>query len=243
MPCIGLWWWLVLGLSTHPHYPTLLAHLKTFPTAFPPKLLDLGTCLGQDLRKLIRDGVPSEYLYGSDLFPGYEAVGHSLFRDSETFKNRFITADIFDESVSSPLTKTEGTWDVISVFMFLHAFDKNHQVLACRRILKLLKREKGSTVIGAQSASVNAGEEHLKAPFLKEGVEKVVFRHSKETFRELWEEAARLEDVEVSIEVEYRPRFELGEEEEVQGDTEGQKFWKAKNASDQRRMFFLVERV
>jgi hypothetical protein len=37
---------------------------------------------------------------------------------------------------------------------------------------------------------VKAGEEMLKAPFLKKGVEKPVFRQSKETFNQMWEEVA-----------------------------------------------------
>jgi hypothetical protein len=79
-PCFGLFWWLVLGLSTHPHYSGRLSHLKT-PHSSPTKFLDLGTCLGQDARKLIHDGIHPSSVYGSDLFPAYENAGFSLFKD------------------------------------------------------------------------------------------------------------------------------------------------------------------
>ena len=92
--------------------------------------------------------------------------------------------------------------------MFLHAFDWKDQVRPCKRILKLLSPKPGGMVIGGQTDSVKAGEEKLKAPFLKEGFETLVFRQSKETFKRTWEEVTESEGVKLKIWVEYRPRYE-----------------------------------
>lgn len=70
-------------------------------------------------------------------------------------------------------------------------------------------------VIGAQSGSTKSGKVTIKAPFLREGAEKV-FRHSKESFREMWEEVVEREGVTLEVWVEYTPRYELGEVEEEQ---------------------------
>lgn len=89
--------------SLHPPlYPDLLSHLKT-PHSPPTKFLDLGTCLGQDTRKLIHNGIPSSSIYGSDLFLAYETAGFSLFKDEEKMKGHLITADIFDLNPESAL--------------------------------------------------------------------------------------------------------------------------------------------
>ena len=46
-----------------PAYPEVLERLKTKDEKF----LDLGCCLGQDLRVLLAAGVPGQKLYGADL--------------------------------------------------------------------------------------------------------------------------------------------------------------------------------
>ena len=161
----------------------------------PTKLLNLDTCFGQNLRKLVYDGAPLQAVYGADLFADYERVGHALFRDANTFENRFIAGDLFDEDASSASRRTEGTWDVISVTMFLHVFDWDLQVRACKCILRMLSKKPGSLVIGAQTGSVKLGELVLKLPLVAEGERKTVFRQSSETFKQMWEVVGREEDV------------------------------------------------
>ena len=185
-PCVGEFWFVNLGLSLHPRYNALLTRLRTQDP--PTKFLDLGTCLGQDLRKLVVDGVVSpDVLYGFDYFAEYEDAGHRLFRDADRFRGRFIAGDLFDESPDGALEKTAGSWDVVNVTMFLHMYDWPTQVRACKRILKLLVKRKGSMVVGAQTGSVHAGDFHLKPPLVAEGEERTLFRHNLETFRQMWE--------------------------------------------------------
>jgi hypothetical protein len=243
MPCIGLWWWLVLGLSRHPKYPDVLALLKSHSASSPRAFLDLGTCVGQDVRKLIYDGVPLECAYGSDLLGGYEGVGHALFRDEEKMRGHFIEADIFEDAPDAPLVKTRGSWDVITINMFLHGFMWDEQVSACKCILKLLKPQPGSVVIGMQSASTKSGVVTLGPPYLSGGT-KDVFVHDTESFRKMWEEIGQSEGVELKIDVGYQPELNLAKTADGEpGPTEQRSRFFPKTEGEQRRMLFSIERA
>lgn len=207
----------------HPLYPTLLNQLKGNPTA---RFLDLGTCLGQDVRKLIYDGASPAQLYGSDVFPEYEAAGYALWRDQDRFPNHFIPADIF--ATDGALAKTEGTWDVVSIFMFLHVWDLAGQKRACKRILRLLKPQPGSFIIGGQTGSVSPREFQLRPPFVAPGEVKTVYRHSTETFRKMWTEVGTEESANLDIWVEYEDKKGGGGKTFFGGD-------------DNRRFFFLIK--
>ena len=234
-PCVGEFWFVNLGLSLHPRYDALLTRLRTQDP--PTRFLDLATCLGQDLRKLMMDGVSPEVLYGSDYFAEYEDAGHQLFCDADRFQNHFIAADLFDESPESALGKTAGSWDIVNIFMFLHLYDWAFQLRACRQILKLLVRKKGSMVIGAQTGSTQAGDFHLKSAIVSGGKEKTLFRHNLETFKRMWETVGTEEDVRLKIEVEYDDEKDRKERiREEQEDGKKLLF----SGSDQRRLFFTV---
>lgn len=186
---------------------------------------------------MVQDGVSTEVLYGSDYFAEYEDAGHQLFRDVKKFRNRFIAADIFDESPESALEKTSGSWNVINIIMFLHMYDWDTQLRACKRIMKLLTRKKGNMVIGAQTGSTQAGDIHLKPPIVAEGEDRTIFRQSLETFTQMWETAGRDEGVQLKIEAEYddqKDREARAKEEQEGGK---QKFF---SGSEQRRLFFTV---
>lgn len=234
-PCIGEFWFITLGLSLHPRYDDLLTRLRTQNP--PIKFLDLGTCLGQDLRKLVADGAPLQALWGSDYFAEYEAVGHELFRDADKFQNRFIAADLLDESRDSGLVQTAGTWDVISIVMFLHAYDWDTQIRLCKRILKILSRGKGSMIIGAQTGSTQAGDVMLRPPFVAEGEERTIYRQSVETFTKMWEQVGQDEGLDLKVEVMYdeqADRDRRAKEEQEEGKN------KYFSGSTQRRLFFTV---
>lgn len=194
-PCIGEFWFLTLGLSAHPRYPDLLNRLTSAPNKSQPLLIDLGTCLGQDLRKLVHDGASPTQLLGIDIFPAFESVGHALFRDKDTFTTgRFAAADIFSSSHSGVLAETRGTWAIVSSCMFLHSFDWAGQLAACIAMVQLAiidknkKSQPKSWIIGCLTASLHAREQELKPPFVPEGVKRSVFLQSRESFARLWDE-------------------------------------------------------
>ena len=234
---MGEFWFTSLGFVQHPFYSTLLDRLCS--TTPPPKYLDLGTCLGQDLRKLAFDGAPQEALYGTDLFPEYEAIGHGFFRDEDRFKDRFITGDLFDESPDSALGKTKGTWDIVSIVMFLHIWDWDTQVAACKRILKLLKPGKGGLIVGAQTGSTAAKSIELKPPYTAPGEERKIFRHNLESFRKMWEAVQEGEGVSLKLEVSYDSRQERDKLVKEQETGERNFFFPPSDA--EVKLFFTVE--
>lgn len=232
---------MLFGLSLHPRYSELLIRLTSPTNPSPLRVLDLGTCFGQDLRKLAFDGVPVEQLYGSDLFGGFEKAGTMLFRDEEKFAGHFIAADLLvedeDDSMGK-LVKTEGTWDVLLAFMFLHIWDHRTQVAACKRIVRLLKPGKGGLLIGCSTGSVNPGEQCLKPPLVPE--ERSIFRHSTETFVQMWNKIEEDLGIKVKVECTYDDEGERGarnEEEEAKGRGH---FFKG---TDQRRLYYSVELI
>lgn len=61
-PCIGQFRFLNLSLCQQPSYSSVLERLKG-----GAKYVDIGCCLGQDIRRLVADGAPAENLYGAEL--------------------------------------------------------------------------------------------------------------------------------------------------------------------------------
>jgi hypothetical protein len=217
--------------------------LKDSPTSTPLKLLDLGTCLGQDLRTLAYDGAPLPSLYGADLFPAFEAAGHALFRDQDRFdSSRFITGDIFSET--DDLAESGGSWDMIHIAMFLHVFPLVRQEKGCENMLRLLKNVPGSIVFGTQTGRLDAGELVLQPPMCEPGEHKTVFRHSKESMKEMWERIAKGVGIKVNVWTDYdeKDAAERAEGRKNKGEEWGksERFFSGDN---ERRIFFRVEIV
>ena len=206
------------------------------------RLLDIGTCVGQDLRMLRRAGAPTQTLYGTDLFRDFEAVGHALFRDEATFQRRFFAADVMDSSITSPLEVTRGLWDVVSTTMMLHQFALGEQKIIAARMLRLLRPVRGSMLLGSNTGQVEAGELQMKPPFVAEGEEKVVFRQSKETMVQLWEEAiCSLGEAKESWRISCEYDLEQLERREAERREKGEvRYFQGEG---QRRILFSVERL
>ncbi|KAI1404946.1 hypothetical protein F4819DRAFT_446037 [Hypoxylon fuscum] len=178
-PCIGEFWFIEQGLLRHPDYSSILKQITS--TTPNPKFLDLGTCLGQDVRTLTHGGAPPSSLYGADVITGFKNAGYALFKDEERLDpSHFITGDIFSEV--DDLAKTRGTWDIIHIAMFLHIFSLPDQEAVSKNIMKLLKAVPGSTIIGTQTGSLDAGELTLKPPFCEPGEHKTIYRQKKRDY-------------------------------------------------------------
>lgn len=159
-----------------PQYPEIVKRLTD-----GEKYLDLGCGLGQEMRRLIYDGVPSENLYGTDLRPEFLDMGYELFVDRETCHSTFIAADAFSEN--SELSQLNGTISVIFAGAFFHLFGRKKQLDIARLVTRLLKPTAGSMVLGRQVGSVKPGlYEHGTNP------DSNMFRHDGQTWQELWDE-------------------------------------------------------
>ena len=162
--------------------------------------------MGQDLRKLVFDGAPSEKLYASDVFPQYESLSYELWRDRDSFPHHFLADDILADNeafTKGALMSTlgPGQTDMIAINMFLHLFDYENQLRVATRILRLLSHRPGSLILGSQAGVRPPMEQPLKPPFDKteNGETRTIYRHSPDSFAELWRRAGAFAGVPVRV--------------------------------------------
>ncbi|KAL8806414.1 MAG: hypothetical protein Q9182_001329 [Xanthomendoza sp. 2 TL-2023] len=245
-PCVGEFWFLRFGLAQHPLYRNMvLPRLKAGQT-----LLDVGTCLGQDLRKCIFDGAPANRLFASDLFPEYKQLAYDLWRDEDKIPpGHFYTDDILADNdlfTSGPLMTQlgPGQVDIVSITMFLHLFNYENQLRAATRILRLLSQKPGSIIIGSQAGSIDFGEQTLKPPFHRsdDGGRRTVFRHNPESFERLWQEAGRLTGVplRVSAVLQAPTDFLFGADSSFDFSVKKRRYL---TRSETRRLYFSIMRT
>lgn len=230
----------------HPLYrTTILPRLKAGQS-----LLDLGSCLGQDIRKCIFDGAPPDNLYASDLFSEYEQLAYDFFRDEDRLpKGHFLVEDILAENDSfsyGPLMTTlgPGQTDIITITMFLHVFNYSNQLKAATRILRLLSHKPGSLVVGSQAGATAAGEIDLKPPFAanKKGEKRTVYRHNSQTFEHLWQQAGKAAGVPLKVSAVFQSPAAFARGIDSTVDIQVPKGKKSLSGKDTRRLYFSIMR-
>jgi SAM-dependent methyltransferase len=149
-PCVGNWGFLNLSIVEAPVYDEVVQRVKNGDL-----YLDIGCCMGQDIRQLVRDGAPHENVYGSDLKKDFWEIGYDLFLDKSSLKTKFIEADIFD--AESNLKELDGKLDIVHAASFLHLFDWDGQIKAAKRLIELLKAKPGVLIFGRQGGKVEPG--------------------------------------------------------------------------------------
>ncbi|PWY66736.1 hypothetical protein BO70DRAFT_390581 [Aspergillus heteromorphus CBS 117.55] len=190
-PCIGQLHFLYFTLANSQFYPALLARLTSTSTSTspPPSLLDVGCCFGQDLRKLIVDGVSPSQIAGLDLAPAFNTLGYKLFRDDVPRDGRpalqfdFYPRDILDDTADwTPIAKR---FDVIHTAHFLHIWDWDTQVKVACRLVSFLKPQAGNSIVGTLLAT--EGEEGAEGKVLERFDRKgQYFRHDLSSFDRFW---------------------------------------------------------
>ncbi|KAH8904619.1 hypothetical protein BR93DRAFT_826818 [Coniochaeta sp. PMI_546] len=177
-PCLGQFRFLELNLANRADiYPQLLSRLRDGNQKF----LDVGCCLGQDIRKLVYDGVPSENLAGIELEAGFIDLGYELFRDRDTLKSKFAVGTILDDT-STVLKELEGQFDVVQLGMILHLVTCEEQVKVFKHAIRLLKTEGDVAIIGQATGNLDG----TASPSWR----KNTFRHNVETFKKLISEVS-----------------------------------------------------
>jgi hypothetical protein len=147
----------------------------------------------QDIRKLVHDGAPVDSVYGTDLRKDYFEHGYELFKDGAIIsKDHFIEADILDTN-SRSLKFLDGKLDIINSTHVIHVFTYEDQILFLKRMVSMLKDEKGAMIIGRMTGNEEAGY-HLQQGgsaarvTTKSGVG--IWEHNVESFQGLWEKVA-----------------------------------------------------
>lgn len=176
-PCIGTFLFLDLSIAKSKRYSELVTRIKG-----GHKLLDIGCCFAQDLRKLVYDGAPSENLWGTDIMAGFFDSGYELFLDKDTLRSKFLAADALDPD--SSLNQLDGKIDIIYAGFFFHLFTWEQQVSIAERLIRILKPVPGSLIMGKQTGKTVADTEIVRM----KGVG-AFWRHNAESFAKMWNQA------------------------------------------------------
>ncbi|ROV87636.1 hypothetical protein VMCG_10632 [Cytospora schulzeri] len=217
-PCIGQFRFLNLSLHKQPSYASLVQRLQQ-----GAKYLDIGCCLGQDIRKLVADGAPSENLYGAELLGDFIQLGYDLFRDKGTLKTHFMQADILDPN--SQLQSLTKTVDFIHLGMILHIFSWEEQRELLETCIQIMKPQAGVLILGQ---AVGHAEGKVSLGRNSGGLS---FKHSDLSFRRLWGEISER----TGIKFDCRAALDEG-----LGVADGKRTWDVAAA---RRLVFEVERL
>ncbi|KAK9793524.1 hypothetical protein SCARD494_06108 [Seiridium cardinale] len=211
-PCIGNLRFLSFDLAGLPAYQEhVLGPLKkpTKEGELEPLFLDLGTCFGQDVRKLVYDGAPIARLWASDIEQHLIDVGFKLFNDEQKLpRDHFLCpADLFSSSPDDQLRLLDDKVTILHMTAVFHLFSLEDQKKAAHRSLRLLRKDTGGPVLllGMQVGNVVAG------PFLRKNVSvdySHKYRHNVESWETMWKEVAesgewknRIEKLEVKSEL------------------------------------------
>jgi len=172
-PCIGQLNFLEAGISDLNEYSEVIERLRRGQT-----LLDMACCFGQTIRRLAYDGAPSDNMYGSDLQPEFFELGYKLFNDRNKLRAKFLSADIFDPA--SALSSLSGKVDIVYAGSFFHLWGLEKQKQVSKIVVRLLRPEPGSLILGRQMGAENAEEGDSPTG--------TMFRHNVESFKQLWKE-------------------------------------------------------
>lgn len=229
-PCLGQFRFLELNLSHRPGdiYARLLALLKESSTSGKVVFLDVGSCLGQDVRKLIHDGAPSFAVAGADISSTLLEQGYELFRDSpQTVKmvEANILSPLTDEG---PLAAWRGQLKAVQLGMILHLFDWEEQVTAFANAIALLNDHEGVSVFGQATGNLDGRETRTLSPG---GVERKTWKHNVNTFEKL------IKDVEQRTGTRWIVHAELDEALSV---NDGKRTW---DDPKTRRLLFEIQRI
>ncbi|KAJ5734388.1 hypothetical protein N7493_003174 [Penicillium malachiteum] len=175
-PCIGAFRFLDMSIPQSPAYPEILERLKS-----GQKLLDVGCAVGQELRHLVYDGVPSENIYASDLRQDFFDIGYDLFADRSTLKSQFIISDIFDDNSELVKQLSNGV-DIINAASFFHLFTWDQQITVAKRVVSLLRAQPGSLLVGRQVGRLDPTDPDDKS------LSQEHYRHSVDTWKRLWKQ-------------------------------------------------------
>jgi len=201
-PCVGSYAFLATPMLQTPLLEALVTRLQN-----GEKLIDLGTCFGQELRILASAGAPTENMFALDLVSEFWTLSFELFRDRDKMKAHFIKEDFMSTVDALPaqdvgLRRLEGKVNIIHAGYFFHLFGWDDQIKALVNVVRL--SQSGTTLVGHQIGRATAVE--VTTPW-KNG-ERKAFYHNNDSWSMIWEEVQKKTDTKWQVECEC---IELGE--------------------------------
>ncbi|KAI0789004.1 hypothetical protein BC629DRAFT_1677636 [Irpex lacteus] len=187
-PCIRGFHFVNLMMAANPIYPEVLEAGKSGNTV----LIDVGCCLGSDVRKLVSDGYPARNVVGVDLRQQFLDLGHRLYGSS--WDINFFTSDIFEVPYPFPedispddtpisdvkhVTQLRGRITHFYTGALFHLFDESTQYALALRVAELLKREPGAIVFGRHQGLSEAG-------YINDHLGRTRYGHSETSWPSLW---------------------------------------------------------
>ncbi|KAI9259976.1 hypothetical protein EDC94DRAFT_694887 [Helicostylum pulchrum] len=164
-----------------------------------PYFLDIGCCTereGTDLRKLLLDGYPKEYLIGLDIEQSYIDCGYELFGDSATTcPIQFIVRDLLK---SECMLKEKMT--------VIHAGSVFHLFLNLDDMRQFLKKLIGNLKWGGLLVGGHVCAEKSRQ-FFRQSTQRLKFYLGIDEFKQLLQSEGFQE-----IEIETKPRISSDEE-------------------------------
>jgi hypothetical protein len=170
----------------------------------------------------VHDGVPSDNLYGVELKLDFVGLSYDLFLDKDKFGAHFIQADLFKEG--GALAALEGKMDIVQAGLFLHLFDLEGQTKACKKIVRLLKQEKGALVTGQQVGATEPAQMPIES-----GAK--MYKHNANSFEKMWNDVGKATGTEWKVTASLDAGLGIGEKKRTWDDPAT------------RRLVFEVERL
>jgi SAM-dependent methyltransferase len=156
--------------------------------------LDVGCCVGQNLRELAHAGASPEQLIGIDLQPSFIELGYDLFRDREAAfgqKARFGAGDLLASPPENedPFKDIYGKVDIIVACKLFHLFERDDQLKLGERLIRFFRPDATAPMlvgihIGADKSAEDDGA--AADPSLRATGD--AFLHDPDTWKALWDD-------------------------------------------------------
>ncbi|KAI0032330.1 hypothetical protein K488DRAFT_78529 [Vararia minispora EC-137] len=191
-PCLRGFHHVALMMSANKTYPLVLEKGRADPEAL---FLDVGCCMGTDVRKLLHDGFPGAQVLACDLLPDFIALGHKLYRDKDICPVHFFAADMYEIPLVAPieppipsnvpLGEIKKMSDLLGRLSFVyggalfHLWDESTQHALALRFALLLRVDKPAIIFGRHQALPEPG-------YIDDGIKRVRYGHSPESWIRMW---------------------------------------------------------
>ncbi|KAG6371201.1 hypothetical protein JVT61DRAFT_9825 [Boletus reticuloceps] len=215
-PCIHAFHYISLSIAEHNAFPCVLKANQSSGQANAPLLLDIGCCMGTDLRHLVQSGYLATSVIGCDVRRDFIDLGYELYSDRDRCQISFFVGDVFDitllpfpqvaddahpslKDVQS-LNELRGHVNYVYAGSLFHLFDEGTQEAIARRLATLLDVSGGSGPAVLFGKHVAQAEEGV----IDDAMGRTRYAHSPASWKELWERVMGDGKIRVHVDAEFR---------------------------------------
>jgi len=148
-------------------------------------VLDVGCCMGTDIRKMIFDKLINlergDTVVGIDIAPEFFQIGFEIFEDEDQVRDKFFPCDLLDSDQMEQFRKARGPFNLIYCGSVFHLLEKEQTVNLAKAIFGLMSS--GGIFFGRTGGSLTGKPEESEH---KERKQKR-YLHTEESLKELLE--------------------------------------------------------